>query len=71
MDAYRAALGMLPQIPTPEGATVSVKLADVPTSPRGATLAEAERVDQETGEIIPEVWEQPRPRAAGRRKAAA
>ena len=57
MDAYRAALGMLP--------------ADVPTSPTGATLAEAEHADPETGEIIPEVWEQSARRAAGRRKAAA
>lgn len=57
MDAYRAALGMLP--------------ADVPTSPTGATLAEAEHADPETGEIVEETWEQPRPRAAGRRKAAA
>lgn len=43
----------------PEGTTVSV------------TLARGEHADPATGEITEEVWETPRPMAAGRRKESA
>lgn len=82
MDMYRAALGMLPEIPMPDGATVSVTLAK--ERPRNKLddyvdsvadvltgVSPAEHVDPATGEIIEETWEQPARRAAGRRKSAA